>query len=125
MGEQTHRYLGLSLVTLGACCRADRQGDGGVRGPPRVFAAGVIAVGQVSERLRVDVLGGSFAPGQHIEPVRVQVREQGRGPPAAFEPDQDPPLVPDRRSSPARDATGSASTSSTGSVRDAGHGHPA
>ena len=42
-----------------------------------------------------DVGGGALAPGQDVEPGRVQVGEQGRGPAAAVEPDQHPAIVAD------------------------------
>lgn len=72
------------------------QGDGGVRGPPGVFAAVFIADGQVGEPLGGDRFRGPFAPGEDVEPVLVEVGEQGRGPAAAVEPDQHPAVIADR-----------------------------
>jgi hypothetical protein len=43
----------------------------------------------------VDVLGQALTPGQHVKTLRIHVLEQGRGPAAAVEPDQDPPGVAD------------------------------
>ena len=43
----------------------------------------------------VDVGGGALAPGQGVEPGRVQVGEQRRRPAAAVEPDQHPAVVAD------------------------------
>jgi hypothetical protein len=60
-----------------------------------VGAPSFIGVGEVGEQGGVDVLGGAFAPGQHVKTLGVHVGEQGRGPAAAVEPDQDPPLVAD------------------------------
>ena len=49
----------------------------------------------VANVVLVDVGGGALAPGQGVEPGRVQVGEQRRGPAAAVEPDQHPPVVAD------------------------------
>ena len=70
--------------------------DGGVGGLPGVDQAGVVGEPHLTEQGGVDVGGGLFAPRQRIEPVVVQVFEQGRGPAAPVEPDQHPPLVADR-----------------------------
>src|SRR6476619_3893668 len=49
----------------------------------------------LGEQCLFDVGGGTFAPGQGVEPGRVQVGEQGRGPAAAVEPDQHAAIVAD------------------------------
>ncbi len=62
---------------------------------PGVGAAVLVGVGVLGERVLVDVGGGAFAPGQGVEPGRVQVGEQRRRPAAAVEPDQHAAVVAD------------------------------
>ena len=73
----------------------DVQFDHGVGEPPGVGAAVLVGVAVLGELVLVDVGGGALAPGQGVEPGRVQVGEQRRGPAAAVEPDQHPPVVAD------------------------------
>ena len=69
--------------------------DLGVGECPGVGAAVLVGVGVLGEGVLVDVGGGAFAPGQGVEPGRVQVGEQRRGPAAAVEPDQHAAVVAD------------------------------
>ncbi len=70
--------------------------DLGVGEPPGVGAAVPRRCGLCSAKACcVDVGGLAFAPGQGVEPGRVQVGEQRRGPAAAVEPDQHPPVIAD------------------------------
>ena len=62
---------------------------------PGVGAAVLVGVAVLGELVLVDVGGGALAPGQGVEPGRVQVGEQRRGPAAAVEPDQHPAVVAD------------------------------
>ena len=73
----------------------DVEGDLGVGESPGVGAAEFVGVDALGEQCLFDVGGGTFAPGQGVEPGRVQVGEQGRGPAAAVEPDQHPAIVAD------------------------------
>ena len=74
---------------------ADVEGDLGVGESPGAGAAEFVGVDALGEQCLFDVGGGTFAPGQGVEPGRVQVGEQGRGPAAAVEPDQHPAIVAD------------------------------
>ena len=74
---------------------------------PGVGAAVLVGVAVLGERVLVDVGGGALAPGQGVEPGRVQVGEQRRGPAAAVEPDQHPAVVADEWRA-ARGSTGAA-----------------
>jgi len=69
------------------------QVHGGVRDPPRVPAAALVDKAHVGEQVGLEVLGGDLAPRQHVKTLGVHVLEQGRGPAAAVEPNQDPSLV--------------------------------
>src|SRR5271166_1089765 len=69
----------------------DGQLDAGVGQRPGVVAAVFVGVGVFGEQggVDVDVGGGALAPGQGVEPGRVQVGEQRRRPAAAVEPAND------------------------------------
>lgn len=54
-----------------------------------------VGVGDLGIQGGLNVCGGAFAPGQHVKTLPGQVLEEGRGPAAAVEADQDPPVVPD------------------------------
>ena len=73
----------------------DVEGDLGVGEAPGVGAAVLVDMGVLGEQCVVDVGDRAFAPGQGVEPGRVQVGEQGRRPAAAVEPDQHPAVVAD------------------------------
>jgi len=60
-----------------------------------VGAPSFIQPGGVTEQGGVDVLGEALAPGQHVKTLGIHVLEEGWGPAAAVEPDQDPALVAD------------------------------
>ena len=74
----------------------DVQLDLGVGQCPGVGAAVLVGVGVLAELVLLEVGDGAFAPGQGVEPGRVQVGEQRRRPAAAVEPDQHPTVVADQ-----------------------------
>ena len=73
----------------------DVQLDLGVGQCPGVGAAVLVGVHALAELVLVEVGDRAFAPGQGVEPGRVQVGEQRRGPAAPVEPDQHPTVVAD------------------------------
>src|ERR1035437_2040161 len=85
----------LLLATIRLTCRIVNTCSSPVGRSTVVAATRLVDIRQVGEQVGVDVLGQALAPGQHIETCRVHVGEQGRGPAAAVEPDQDPPVVAD------------------------------
>ena len=60
-------------------------------------ATGLVDICHVTEQVGVDVGGQALAPGQYVKTCRVHVLEQGWGPAAAVEPDQDPAGIADGR----------------------------
>jgi hypothetical protein len=93
--EQADLAHGKRLALAGPV--GDIQLDVGVGQPPGVGAAVLVGVAVLGEGVFVDVGGCALTPGQGVEPGRVQVGEQRRGPAAAVEPDQHPAVVANQR----------------------------